>query len=121
MAKPSKTAKGRPAGRKPNQKVKVNKTAWVQSLPASMPAKEVVAKAKSEGFTISPAQVYTARSKAKSKGPSPATRRAAAPAVPAKGTSKATSNSSEFRRLVLMIGIAQAEAELASLKQSVGL
>lgn len=46
--------------------VKVNKSAWIRSQPATLSAKDVVAKAKAENITLTVAQVYTARSTAKS-------------------------------------------------------
>jgi hypothetical protein len=46
---------------------KINKSAFVRSLPRSMPAKEVVAKAKAQGITISVPLVYIARAQAKKK------------------------------------------------------
>jgi hypothetical protein len=44
---------------------KVNKSAFVRSLPPDMPAKEVVDKAKTEGMKISVAYVYSIRTAAK--------------------------------------------------------
>jgi len=42
---------------------KINKSAFVRNLPANMPAKDVVAKAKASGFSMTPAHVYAIRSK----------------------------------------------------------
>ncbi len=42
---------------------KINKSAFVRNLPADMPAKDVIARAKAAGFTMSPAHVYAIRSK----------------------------------------------------------
>ena len=50
-----------------NKPAKVNKSAFVRSLPKSMTAKEVVAKAKAQGITISVPLVYIARAAAKKK------------------------------------------------------
>lgn len=47
---------------------KVNKSAWIRSQPATMPAADVVSKAKEAGIKLSVAQVYTTRSEAKRKG-----------------------------------------------------
>lgn len=44
---------------------RVNKSAWIRSQPAALPAKDVVSRAKAEGIKLSLAQVYTARSTAK--------------------------------------------------------
>jgi hypothetical protein len=46
---------------------KVNKSAWIRSLPASMKAKEVVAVGKAKGIKLSVGQVYVARASAKKK------------------------------------------------------
>ncbi len=45
----------------------VNKTAFVKHLPKSMPAKEVVAKAKAAGITLTEMYVYSIRSKSKAR------------------------------------------------------
>ncbi|HKU39507.1 MAG TPA: hypothetical protein VJR89_15215 [Polyangiales bacterium] len=46
---------------------RVNKSEWIRNQPATAAAKDIVAKAKSEGIKLSLAQVYTARSAAKKK------------------------------------------------------
>lgn len=46
---------------------RLNKSEWIRNQPPSAPAKDIVAKAKSEGIKLSLAQVYTARSAAKKK------------------------------------------------------
>ena len=46
---------------------RVNKSEWIRSQPVTMPAKDVLTKAKSEGIKLSIAQIYTARSAAKKK------------------------------------------------------
>ncbi len=52
---------------------KQSKAAFVRSLPPSMPAKDVIEKAKAAGHKLSPAYVYVIRSKgsSKSKGGKP--------------------------------------------------
>jgi hypothetical protein len=45
----------------------VNKTAFVKHLPKTMPAKEVVAKAKAAGITLTEMYVYSIRSKSKAR------------------------------------------------------
>jgi hypothetical protein len=45
----------------------INKSAFVRSL-GDIPAAEVIEKAKHQGFTLSPAHVYTIRAAAKRKG-----------------------------------------------------
>ena len=46
---------------------RLNKSEWIRNQPPTAPAKDIVAKAKSEGIKLSLAQVYTARSAAKKK------------------------------------------------------
>src|SRR5438046_6224850 len=45
-----------------------NKSAFIRSLPADMPAVEVVAKAKAANLKLTPAFVYAIRSKSRNKG-----------------------------------------------------
>jgi len=98
---------------------KVNKTAWIRSQPASTPAKELVAKAKAQGITLSVAQVYTARSTGKKAGLVRATKTGSV-GRPAAATA-GKNDEMAFRQLVLSIGLPKAEAYLADLKRSVGL
>jgi hypothetical protein len=56
---------------------KHNKSAFVRSLPADMPAKDVVAKGKAQGMNMSIADVYSIRTAAKA-----AARRGRLPGVP---------------------------------------
>jgi hypothetical protein len=58
---PKKKAKGS----QHSSKVKISKAAFVRSLPSSTPAKEVVAKAKSQGITLTDAYVYNVRATSK--------------------------------------------------------
>jgi len=46
---------------------RVNKSEWIRNQPATLPAKDVLTKAKAEGIKLSLAQIYTARSTAKKK------------------------------------------------------
>jgi hypothetical protein len=59
---PKKSAKKSPS---PSAKNKTSKAAFVRSFPVSMPAKEVVAKAKSQGITLTDAYVYNVRATSK--------------------------------------------------------
>jgi hypothetical protein len=95
---------------------KVNKSAWIRALPHSMPAKDVVEKARAEGIKLSIAQVYTTRSTAKKLDTSPARGRGR----PASGGGMANEELA-FRRLVLAIGLPKAQAYLSELRRSVGL
>ena len=58
----------------------VNKTAFVKNLPQTMPAKDVVAKAKAAGITLTEMYVYSIRSKSKARKGSGATRGPGRPA-----------------------------------------
>ncbi len=46
-----------------------NKSAFIRSLPATMPAVDVVAKAKAANLKLTPAFVYAIRSKSRNKAP----------------------------------------------------
>lgn len=61
----------------------VNKTAWIQSKDANVPAQDLVDQAKAEGITITLGQVYTARSEARRKVGKAAGSQAKAPAAKA--------------------------------------
>lgn len=102
---------------------KVNKTAWIRSQPASMAAKEVVEKAKTEGITLSVAQVYTARSTGKKAGKAGAsTAKAKTRAVMPKATNSIDKDyEAALRRIVLSVGLPKVEGYLAELKRSAGL
>ena len=58
----------------------MNKTAFVRSLPSSMPGAEIVKKAKEAGLKISVGYVYSIRAKTHAKGRSSAPASAASPA-----------------------------------------
>lgn len=78
------------------KKKKVTKTAFVLGLPKDLPAKEVVAKAKASGISISDKGVYAIRSEAKKR--SRKTARKSATATPKRstnGTRLAASNKAE--------------------------
>ncbi len=97
---------------------KVTKAAFVRSLPHSMPAKDVVAKAKAAGFSLSTKHVYVIRSEANKKNGKSATQaRGREPKVsPAAGGSVETN----FRKLLLAIGIAKSKSLLADVEHRLG-
>ena len=68
------------AAKKPSSKKPMNKTAFVRSLPSSMPGAEVVKKAKEAGLKISVGYVYSIRAKTHAKRRSSAPAAAGAPA-----------------------------------------
>lgn len=104
---------------------KVNKSAWIRALPVTMPAQDVIDKAKAQGIKLSIAQVYTTRSAAKKKsgaGMKPATSVRRAAGRPRRAArARGGDDQLAFRRLVLSIGLPKAEAYLHELRRSVGL
>lgn len=111
---------------------KVNKSAWIRSQPAAMPAKDVLAKATGAGIRLSLAQVYTARSSAKKKTPhepgspthaetanSTAARSKRAPANAVRGIDAGAERA--LRSLVYRVGLTRAQAMLEEIKDSVGI
>jgi len=93
----------------PKSETKVNKSAWIRSQPPSVPALELVNKAKQLGFRLSVAQVYTARSAAKHK----------AVATPSSSrTSRVGADlQQQFKSLAIRIGTEQARRLLRWLEQ----
>jgi hypothetical protein len=90
-----------------------NKSAFIRSLPTSMPAGEVVAKAKAAGLTLSAGLVYAVRSNVKSKG---GVREVS---VGTRGTRAATPSGSlekQFISLALDLGLSTAEALLGRVR-----
>jgi hypothetical protein len=83
---------------------KINKSAWIREQPSTMPAADVVSKAKQAGIKLSIAQVYTTRSEAKRKGArlAPA---AAAPRVQVKKGKLETVGSKELRSQFVSIAV----------------
>jgi hypothetical protein len=57
-----------------------NKSAFIRSLPADMPAADVVAKAKAANLKLTPAFVYAIRSKSRTKGKGRGAKRGPKPA-----------------------------------------
>jgi hypothetical protein len=69
---------------------KVNKSAYVRALPASMSAKDIVTKAKKDGIMLSVSQIYTIRTNAKKKSKGPGGQSSGrAPSAPRSGTKSA--------------------------------
>lgn len=95
---------------------KTSKAAFVRAIDDSVPAKEVVAKAKAAGITITEKHVYVIRSGARKKK---AGAKSAAP-KPTRVASPGASHSSDetsFRKLALAIGIPRAKAIVADLER----
>jgi hypothetical protein len=99
-------------------KTSLNKSAWIRAQPASLSAKEMVEKAKREGFSLSPAMVYTVRStsaKASTSTARASQRRAAAPHTRQRTTADASSLHGQFQQLAVRLGTEEAQHLLAQL------
>jgi len=106
---------------KKNHKPKVNKSAFVRDLPATLSAAEVVQKAKAAGITITDKHVHVIRSNARMAKAGPARRRGRPPKVEmAKTKSQETGRGSslavQFVDAALDLGLARAEELLANLR-----
>jgi hypothetical protein len=78
-----------------------SKRAFVLSLPADMPAKEVVERAAKAGMKLKDTYVYVVRSNSKQRKASPAKRGAA--------RGSAGSAETEFRRLAIELGLGKSK------------
>lgn len=94
-------------------KRRVNKAQFVRSLPAAMPAKDVVTKAAAAGIKVSEKYVYNTRSSARGKG-SPEKRRVSVRVASVAGGGTDT----RFRKLVLSLGLERANALMAEVERT---
>ena len=106
---------------KKNHKPKVNKSAFVRDLPATLSAAEVVQKAKAAGIAITDKHVHVIRSKARvAKAGKPVRRGRPPKFVTARTKSQATGRASsiavQFVDAALDLGLARAEELLANLR-----
>jgi hypothetical protein len=85
----------------------------VRSLPATTPAKDMVAKAKAEGISLSENYVYNVRATSKSSRKGKAT----VGRPPQNASSQTTSSEMTFRRLVLDLGLSRAKSLLTEVEQ----
>lgn len=92
----------------------VSKSEFVRSLPESIPAKEVVERAKKAGLEMSDKYVYVVRSNARKKD---GRRRRRKAAVVVAAAPAATPTEKEFRRLTLELGVKKAETILTDTKK----
>ena len=91
--------------------------AFVHSLPAEMPAKEVVAKAQEAGLKLREGYVYVIRSTARARARRfKVTRPAAATRIL---VGRARGTEAEFRRLALQLGLGKAKELLRDTEQKV--
>jgi hypothetical protein len=93
-----------------------SKAAFVRSLPRTMSAKEVIAKAKAAGLKLSPAYIYVIRSK--TSGPGKGSR-AAGGGRPGPKPKNGKGLESQFIGLALDIGFGRAQELLNSTKAAV--
>ena len=95
--------------RTPTESGKMSKADFVRSQPADMPAKEVVAKAKAAGLSISDNYVYTLRYEAKKAGKTPGVSKGPKKKASVKST-RASSNGVEdlLRAAASEIGLSRA-------------
>ena len=92
---------------------KVNKSEWIRNQSPNLSAAELVTRAGDRGITITVGQVYTARSAARKAEKNGHTR-------PTK-TKGGNDLDQDFRRIVLSIGINQAESMMSELRAEAGL
>jgi hypothetical protein len=77
-----------------------SKTSFVKSLPATMPAKEVIARGKAAGISLTEMYIYSIRSKSKAKAGARAPRGAATSKRATSMGARTRSGGSDLQRLV---------------------
>ena len=92
---------------------KTNKSAFVRSLPADMPAKDVVEKAKAQGMKLSVEYVYSIRAAAKTTAKKSAKAGAAKRRGRAPKTKSSNGNGSSSARVEDLLRAAAAELGLS--------
>jgi len=102
---------------------KQNKSAFVRNLPPKLPAKEVVARAKKAGITLSEKYVYVIRSNShkKRRGAGRGPGRPVGRPRMSVGGGPTTGAEREFRRLAIEIGVRRAEEILGETRKKVAL
>ena len=91
---------------------KLSKAAFVRSLPPKMPASQVIAKAKANGLTLSPAYIYVIRSKSSAKANGKARARGGA-------LGGGRGQEREFVDLALRLGFSRAQELLDGVQASI--
>jgi hypothetical protein len=101
----------------------INKSAFVRSLPLTLSAADVIARARTKGIRLSAAQVYTIRANARRKGSGGKSRdRAAAIRSAVQSVRRGRgvdAREAEFIAAALDLGLTKAEALIAALKSKV--
>jgi hypothetical protein len=110
-----------------NKSAKPTKASFVRAIPASVPAKEVVAKAKAAGMTLSEKHVYVIRSDAKKRSKKKAAKGSAPKATTGHSSLAAKTVSSgggggsatetNFRKLVLALGIPKSKSLVSDVER----
>lgn len=109
-------------------KSKLNKSAWIRQQDITLPASEVVKKAKEEGITFSVQMVHAIRSNARRKsavvtrspGRPPRIATAAAAGPPRSSSRPASDVTQQFVHLLASIGFLRAEGLFADLRTKLG-
>jgi hypothetical protein len=111
---------------KSHKPAKTTKASFVRAIPSSVPAKEVVAKAKAAGMTLSEKHVYVIRSDAKkrskkraAKGSAPKAPSAGHSTLAAKSVASSGGSATEttFRKLVLALGIPKSRSLVSDVER----
>jgi hypothetical protein len=111
--------------KKSQKSAKPTKASFVRAIPSSVPAKEVVAKAKAAGMTLSEKHVYVIRSDAKKRsakkkgGAGAAAKASAGHSLAAKSvaSSGGGANETNFRKLVLALGIPKSRSLVSDVER----
>ncbi len=101
---------------------KVTKTAYVLGLARDLPAKDVVAKAKAAGITLTDKHVYSIRSGAKARKAKTGPKMKTGPKAGSKRLANGAGNGSiesRFVDLAMDVGLARAEEMLGKLRAKV--
>ncbi|MEO8874915.1 MAG: hypothetical protein ABI461_04945 [Polyangiaceae bacterium] len=114
---------------KPAKPAKITKASFVRGIASTVPAKEVVAKAKAVGMTLSEKHVYVIRSDAKKRskkrgaagkaagGAAPSASPASTTSTAGKSTGGSGSNETNFRKLVLALGISKSRTLVSDVER----
>lgn len=91
-----------------HMKRKINKSKFITDLPTTMPAKDVVAKAKSAGIKLSEKYVYNIRAKAKARGGKPGKPGRPKGSKRANGATVHSGDETSFVTVAIAIGVTRA-------------
>jgi len=109
--------------KKSQKSAKPTKASFVRAIPTTVPAKEVVAKAKAAGMTLSEKHVYVIRSDAKKRsakkkgGAAKGNAGTSTVAAKAVSSSGGSANETNFRKLVLALGIPKSRSLVSDVER----